>query len=451
MRRPGLRARVTAGFALGALLVSACVALLSYQLTEQFLLSQREATAQRTVFREAEIVRAALATDPADIGAVLRSLDTGVHRRPAVLRTGEWYGRSAGTNLDTVIPALLQEEVAAGRPAVQRVATADGPVLIIGVPLQSGDGFYVVDSMNELDRSLQTLGLVLFLVAAVTTAAGAGLGAYAARYVLRPLASVATAARDITAGDITARLDPAAEPELAHLTTSFNEMVDQLSARMRRDRRFAADVSHELRSPLQTLSAAASVLARRADHLDPRTATAVVLVVDEIDRFQTLVTDLLELARSDQPADVAAVDVAGLARQLCDARGLPADIVTTDPADGMPWNVDRRRMERILANLLDNASRHGGGATAVHLATDTDAHVIHVDDEGPGVNPADRATIFDRFVRGRTAGARGDSDGTGLGLALVAQHAAAHHGAVTVTDRPGGGARFRVELPRQQS
>jgi signal transduction histidine kinase len=162
-------------------------------------------------------------------------------------------------------------------------------------------------------------------------------------------------------------------------------------------------------------------------------------------RFQTLVTDLLELSRSDQPPDLAPVPIADLVRQVVKARGLPPQIVAADGA--AVWNVDRRRFEQLVANLLDNADRHGGGAVAVRLSTDGNLRIVEVDDEGPGVAPQDRTAIFDRFVRGGTASARGDSEGTGLGLALVARHASAHGGRVFVTDRPGGGARFRVELP----
>jgi signal transduction histidine kinase len=139
-------------------------------------------------------------------------------------------------------------------------------------------------------------------------------------------------------------------------------MVDQLSRRMKRDRRFAADVSHELRSPLQTLSAAASVLARRRAHLDPRTATAAALLTDEVARFQDLVTDLIELSRGEHAADRTAVDVAGLARRLCRSRGLNTDLVSVAPGTDPNWQVDRRRFEQVLVNLMDNAQRHGGGA-----------------------------------------------------------------------------------------
>jgi signal transduction histidine kinase len=327
------------------------------------------------------------------------------------------------------------------------VRTATGAALVVGVPLSSSTNFYEVDFLPELEHTLRVLALVLTLVAVSTTGAGAGLGWYATRHVMRPLASVAKAAQEITAGDFSARLDPGAEPELERLTSSFNQMVDQLSMRLERDRRFAADVSHELRSPLQTLTAAASVLTHRRQHVDERTAIAVGLIVDEVARFQSLVTDLLELARSDQPPERSQVNVADLARLVCRARGIAEDIVRVEGDGDTVWSVDRRRFQQVLSNLVDNADRHGGGPRAVRVGGGAGLRYLEVDDEGPGVHPRDRTAVFDRFMRGRSSGARGDSDGTGLGLALVAQHVTAHGGRVFVTDRPGGGARFRVELP----
>ncbi|GAA1408688.1 ATP-binding protein [Catellatospora coxensis] len=452
MKRPGLRARVTAGFAVGALLVSAAMALLSYQLTERFLLDERERTAKRAVMSDARIVRAGLDVDDPEVLPVLRSLDTGANRRALLWHDGDFYSRTVVDNtLTDSLPDSVMTMVSQGKAGVQRVRIGDRPAMVFGVPLGPDTALYEIDYMGELDGNLKVLGLVLTLVAAGTAVAGALMGMYASRRVMRPLATVADAARDIAAGNLAARLDPATEPDLARLATSFNHMVDQLSARMERDRRFAADVSHELRSPLQTLSAAASVLERRRDQFDPRTAQATGLVVEEVQRFQELVTDLLELARSDQPADSSPVDVAAIARQLCRQRGLPTSLVTVEADTSPVWHVDRRRIEQVLANLIDNAQAHGGGAVAVRLTRHHSLQVLEVDDEGPGVSPDDRDAIFDRFVRGRSAGARGDNDGTGLGLALVAQHVTAHAGTVQVLDRPGGGARFRIELPPERT
>jgi signal transduction histidine kinase len=446
MKRPGLRAKVTAGFAAGALVISAAMAVLSYDLTYRSLLAVRERNAVRAAYIDATVVHAGLGAERPDIIEVLRSLDTGSTRRPLLRRDGNWYARSADVGLTAAIPAGLQELVSAGQPAIQRVRTDAGPAVVVGVPLPDHTEFYVIDLMLEFDRTLRVLSLVLTLVAAGTTAAGAGLGFYVTRRVLRPLAGVTSTAQHIADGDLTARLDPAAEPELEQLTTAFNQMVDQLGRRLERDRRFAADVSHELRSPLQTLAAAASVLARRRDTLDGRTARAVDLITGEVARFQVLVTDLLELARTDQPPELEPVDLAELARQICRTRELPTDIVTVAPGVDPIWRVDRRRMGQALANLVDNACRYGGGPVAVSLGCADGVRYVEVDDDGPGVPPGDRATIFDRFVRGRSAHARGDTDGAGLGLALAAEHVAAHGGRIEVVDRPGGGARFRIEL-----
>jgi signal transduction histidine kinase len=439
-----LSTRVVAGFAAGALALSTIIAAASYQLSRGSLLAERERTAVRATYFDAAAVRADLTAANPDIVEILRSLDTGAVRRPVVHRDGAWYARSADTDASEAVPAGLVERVSRGRPGMQRVRTGGHPSVVIGVPLSDSTAFYEVHSLEELDRTLQLLALVLSVAALTTAALGAGFGAYATRYVLRPLYRVADAAEEIAAGDLSARLDPAVEPDLTRLTTSFNTMVDRLAERMQRDRRFAADVSHELRSPLQTLQAAASVLTNRRAALDDRSATAVKLISDEVDRFQALVVDLIELARSDQPADRSPVRAVELATQLAAAHGLADGSVDGDP-DAV-WNVDRRRLEQILSNLLDNAAKYGGGPVAVRLLTRPGGYRLEVDDAGPGVGSADRATIFERFVRGRAAGARGNDDGTGLGLALVAEHAAAHGGSVHVLDRPGGGAGFRVDL-----
>ncbi|MFC7547390.1 sensor histidine kinase [Plantactinospora sp. GCM10030261] len=447
MKRLGLRARVTAAFAVGALVLAASMALVSYELTRRSLLTERERTAVRAAYFDAGVVESGLDTDNPDILEVLRTLDTGGTRRAVLRRDGKWYARLPDSGITAAIPGDLRQLVESGEPAVQRVRVEGQPVLLVGVPVSRGSTYYEVNSLRDLEQSFQILGLVLTAVAIVVAGSGATLGWYATRHGLRPLTAVTDAAESIAAGDFTTRLDPATDPDLARLSTSFNHMVDQLARRIQRDRRFAADVSHELRSPLQTLAAATSVLARRRPDHDERTATAARLVADEVDRFQRLVNDLLDLARSDQPAHRAPVDVEDLAREACRDRELPDSLVQVDPGTPVRWRVERRRVAQVLANLLDNAVTYGTGPVAVRLARVGDTGVLEVDDAGPGVPAGDREAIFDRFVRGRVSHTRGAGEGTGLGLALVAQHAAAHRGSVGVSDRPGGGARFRVTLP----
>lgn len=451
MIRLGLRARTSAVFAAGALGVSAALALATYELTRHSLLSERERTAVRAAYFDAAVVRQGLATESTDIVDVLRTLDTGQARRPLIFRDGQWFARTADTGFTSSVPESLRAVVRSGHPGVQRVSLNGTPTLVVGVPLAGADAnYYELTAQTELQRTLRQLAGTLALVALVTTLAAAALGQWASRRILRPLASVATTARSIAGGDLTARLETTNDPDLAPLTASFNNMVDELAARTERDRRFAADVSHELRSPLQTLTAATGVLANRRGSFEPRAAAATDLVVAELDRFSTLVTDLLELARADQPLTPGAVDVAQLVRRVCSACAVPESAVHVQP--GLTWTIDERRFERVLANLVDNAARHAGGATSVTCSVVDGALRLVVEDAGPGVPPDERGVVFDRFARGRRASARGGADGrgtdgTGLGLSLVAQHVAAHGGTVLVEDAASGGARFRVDLP----
>jgi two-component system, OmpR family, sensor histidine kinase MtrB len=447
VRRLGLRARVTAVFALGALALSLALSGATYQITRQSLLGERERTLQRAAYFDAVEVRRGLRVEGAVATEVLRNLDTGESRRPFLRRNGEWQSRTADAGVTEAIPTSMQELVLAGTPAVQLVELRGEPAYVVGIPLDDlAAGYFEVTTLGELRRTLNVLATVLGLAALGTTLAGAALGSYASRRALGPLASVAEAADGIASGDLGARVARDTDPDLDRLAVAFNRMVDEVQGRAESDRRFAADVSHELRSPLQTLSAATSVLVRRRTHLDDRTAAAVDLLDDEVVRFERLVTDLLELARSDRPAERRPVDVVALVCDVVARRGMSPDVVEVS-GDSRTADVDPRRFEQVLANLLDNADRHGGGAVRVGVSVDPRMLHLEVDDEGPGVPPEERELVFDRFARGRAASARGGTDGTGLGLALVAQHVAAHLGSVEVRDRPGGGARFVVQLP----
>ena len=173
MIRLSLRARVMASFAAGALLLSATMAILSYDLTRRTLLASRERSAIRAAYFDATVVHGGLATDRPDVVEVLRSLDTGSSRRPVLRRDGDWYAKTADGGYTAAIPEELQQLVASGQPAVQRVHTGTGAAIVVGIPLADATQFYVVDSLEELERSLRVLALVITLVAAGTTAAGA--------------------------------------------------------------------------------------------------------------------------------------------------------------------------------------------------------------------------------------------------------------------------------------
>jgi signal transduction histidine kinase len=232
-----------------------------------------------------------------------------------------------------------------------------------------------------------------------------------------------------------------------------------VQARIEREARFASDVSHELRSPITALAAAAEVIDGRRGELPDRTQQALDVVVGQVRRFDAMVIDLLELSRIDAGATdlhTEEVDIATLCRRIAARNGfadLPIDVSTkagsNGNGNGAPPSavVDRMRFERILTNLLENAAHHGGGPLRISIEpTDGPFLLVAVEDAGPGVARGERARIFERFARGSAARHR---IGTGLGLALVAEHATAQGGEAWVEDRPGGGARFVVRLPRE--
>jgi signal transduction histidine kinase len=447
LRRFGLRARISALFSLGAFVLSSGIAVAAYDLTRHSVLQERERTAVRAAFFDEAVAQQGLTGENPDVVEALRSLDTGQARRPLVHREGKWFSRTADDGLVSAIPAKLLHTVGGGTPAVQRIEVAGQPAVVVGIPLPRGGGeFYEVHSLTEARRTLRTLGAALLGAALAATFGAAALGRWASRRLLAPVSDVGAAAQRISGGDLTTRLE-ISDPDLRPVAESFNAMVQELSDRIAKDQRFAADVSHELRSPLQTLTAAADVLAARADRLDPRSAAASRLVAEEAERFGLLVQDLLELARDDRPARLQTVPVAPLLERLCRNRGLPLDVLAVSEEIGC-WSLEPRRIERILDNLIDNADKYGGGVVRLAAEVRDDELVITVDDDGPGIPPEERAVVFDRFARGRTASARGAAQGTGLGLSIAARHAAAHGGTLGVSDHDGRGARFTVTLPR---
>jgi signal transduction histidine kinase len=228
-------------------------------------------------------------------------------------------------------------------------------------------------------------------------------------------------------------------------------MARSLEDRIERDARFASEVSHELRSPLMTLNASVEVLNNNRDSMTERNQTALDLLTDDVTRFTALVEDLLEISRYDVgTASLRAepIDLVEFVRQS--VHHSPDDVVIDVGAlDHLVVAGDKRRLAQVVANLVDNAAKYGAGEIRVAVGQEDDFAIIAVEDEGPGVPEAERGVIFDRFSRGSAGGRRGHGTGSGLGLALVAEHVGLHGGDVWVDDRLDGseGARFTVRIP----
>ncbi len=450
-RRLGLRSRLTAAFALGASLLSALLAVVTYSLVRDNLVSQRENSATLQAYVDASFMRDGLRRAGAEPGELLASLNP-TAASPFMLVDDVPYSNDLAVGLNE-FPEGLRAAVIDGQPSRMRYSLDGAARVAIGVPLPAVDAYYFESaSFEEVESALGSLTIALLIAGSVTTIAGASLGAAAGRSVLRPLAEVRQAAAAIAGGRLDTRVSTVDDADLGLLVTSFNDMARALQERIERDARFASDVSHELRSPLTTLAASIEVLQGRRDEMPERAQSALDLLVADVHRFNTMVADLLEISRFDAGNASLQLDNVRIAELVSLAVALhrtPVEVEVEPGASACMVQVDKRRLVRVLANLLDNAEAYGGGATLVSVeVVGTDVRIA-VTDEGPGVDPSEGGRIFERFSRGgAVAGRRGTSEGVGLGLALVKEHVGLHGGQVWVEDGPGGvGARFVVELP----
>ncbi|HEV7861594.1 MAG TPA: ATP-binding protein [Acidimicrobiia bacterium] len=446
--RLGLRARATVAFGCIALFLSATLATMAYELTRSYLIKQRQTTAMRQAYVNARLARSVLRTPDPDVPTILASLQTSSGSVAVLNYQDRWFASKVGIGPNAV-PSSLRKEVLAGNVGRQRF-NLDGPQVAVGVPLPAVNAFYFEFSpMTELDRSLSLLARALALGAAITVLGGAAVGRYASSRVLRPLRGVATAASRISHGALDTRLDAKGDPDLTPLIASFNEMVDALQDRIDREARFASDVSHELRTPLAAIGSAVNIVRRRR-HSPEEAAAALDVLEQQIESFQKLVLDLLEISRLESGTarlEREPIEPDRFARSVLATTGRASVPLGVEPGAPDRVLVDPRRLSQMLINLLENADNYAGGPTALIVSGNETVVRFAVEDRGPGIAEHERHHIFERFARGESSGRPGAGDGTGLGLSLVAEHARLHHGHVWVEERVGGGARFVVELP----
>ncbi|MEU0529037.1 sensor histidine kinase [Amycolatopsis tolypomycina] len=449
IHRLSLRWRVAAAFGIGLALVMTVLAVATWNLTTGYMLEQREQSVTRQSEVNVRLVDAALAEHAGDLDELLTGLATGPDSSILLSRPAGWL--TSGRQVDpAVVPAALLDRAQHGVAARQRFFANGIPVLGVATPVGGDNSVYVeLYPLLELDRTFRYLSTLLVAGTVAAALFGVGLGAWAARRALRPLTTLTAAASRVARGDLTARLPEQSDPDLTPLAASFNATAGQLEQRVRQDARFASDVSHELRSPLTTMVNVTEVLERRQDTMPETAQRALRLLRSELRRFQRMVVDLLEISRADQDDGTGAVelvDLGDLVRNVVDSRPR-SDVRIEVGSDPALVSADRRRIDRVVANLLDNADHYGGGAVTVTVGRHGDRARIVVDDAGSGVPPALRERIFERFARGLHSASRDQDTGSGLGLAIVADHVHRHGGHVWVEDRPGGGARFVVELP----
>jgi two-component system sensor histidine kinase MtrB len=334
--------------------------------------------------------------------------------------------------------------------------------LIVGTKLNSYQLYYLFPLTQER-QSLMVVQRTLFGVGAVLVLLLAGIASLVTRQVVIPVRLAAQSAERLAAGRLEERMKVRGEDDLARLATSFNDMaanlqekIVQLEELSKVQRQFVSDVSHELRTPLTTIRIAADVLYETRADFDPLVSRSAELLQSQLERFEGLLVDLLEISRYDAGAatlDAESIDVrelvlraVGDTEDLAERKG--SKIVQQLPGEATMAEVDRRRVERILRNLLVNAVEHGeGNDIIVSVAADRDALAIAVRDHGCGLRPGEAHMVFDRFWRADPARAR-TTGGTGLGLSISKEDARLHGGWLQAWGEPGHGSLFRLSLPR---
>lgn len=444
-RRLRLADRVALGFALMALVLSVVLAGAAWLLGSSYVNHQNEMSAVAQTVDNALLVRERVRSGANAGTALLDGLRYPPGAASLLVYKGRSYPSASGVQIE--LPEDLSLHVRHGAEEYRRVQLGGEPYLVVGVPLsRHGDAFFEFYSLADLKRTLEILWVVLLVGAVGTSLLGLALGRMASHRMLRPLSEVTSAAAAIAHGDLSARLSTDADPDLADLAGSFNRTADALEHRVRADARFAGDVSHELRTPLTTMLNSLALLQNRRHELPPDVVEPLDLLSEDLQRFRKLVVDLLDISKSDgggQDTDQEAVLLADLVRRAADTAAARPVTEVLPGAEGLVVQADKRRLERVLSNLVENAEVHGRGCAAVRVRAVPGAARVEVDDRGDGIPVALRERIFERFARDRAD----SGTGVGLGLAIVARHVHWHAGEVWVEDADGGGARFVVQLP----
>jgi len=383
-----------------------------------------------------------------------------------------------GTNLvaeTSVPPALRAAIVDSGRQSwtytdIQFLDGRSTPGLVVGAPLTVPTvGPYELYYLFPLTQEQGTLDLVrssVIVTGLLLLILLVGVALLVTRQVVVPVRAASRTAVRLADGNLSERMPVRGTDDLARLATSFNAMAESLATQIRQledlsrvQQRFVSDVSHELRTPLTTIRMAADVVYDDRELLDAPTERAVELLQNQLDRFEALLADLLEISRFDAGAavlDEERVDLIALVRQAVDAAapladhaGLDVRLIAVDRECVVP--CDQRRVARIIRNLLENAIEHGDlHGIDVRVAHDAEAASVTVRDFGAGLRPGESSLVFNRFWRADPARAR-TTGGTGLGLAISLEDARLHGGWLEAWGEPGKGACFRLTLPMDRS
>jgi two-component system, OmpR family, sensor kinase len=373
------------------------------------------------------------------------------------------FGATSNSTAEPVLPKPLPSATE-GNPAVMTLAGVNGVAhyraAIWPEDLFRGEYVVLAIPLTDVELTLSQLLQLEVLISLGVVGATAVLALIIIRIGLRPLQRMAGVAQDIAAGDLTRRVEPATQDtEIGRLGIALNGMLSQIEAAFgertrseQRLRRFIADASHELRTPLTSVRGYAEMLRRGAQESPEDASIARRRIEEESKRMSLMVDDMLVLARLGQgrPLDQAPVDLQSIARDaVADAHAVaPQRSITLDAPTPVVVTGDDTRLRQAMGNLIRNALVHTPSESPIEVALETHDGLatMSVVDHGPGLKPDDAGRVFEAFYRADPSRSR-DSGGAGLGLSIVAAVVDAHGGSVKVSETPGGGATFEVELP----
>jgi two-component system sensor histidine kinase MtrB len=437
-----LRRRLTIVLALAVGLSGAALAAGSYFVVRHNLLADSVDSSVVQTRRNLEVARAFRGESAQRLIQAYRSrgdFETVVTRSGHAFLSGLVTLRSVPPGLRTIVDR--------GELGYQRTSVAGTNYLVTATPAANGTRLYFFFSEDGLRHELAVLRNILLAGVGILVLLAALAGVVLARSALRPVARASDAARSLAEGLLETRLPVEGRDEFGAWAQSFNEMaaaleakIAALSAAQARERRFTADVAHELRTPLTALMGEASLLAEHVERMPAESRRPAELLIADVGRLRRLVEDLMEISRFDAGAEsvhAEEVDVAALVRATVRARGWEERVWLG--GDGLRVTSDPRRLERIVANLVDNALEHGGSSVSVRVGDGA----IEVADDGPGIAAEHLPHVFERFYK---ADASRSGNGTGLGLAIAQENARLLGGVLEVASDPGGGTRFTLTI-----
>ena len=481
--RRSLRRRVALAFAAAVAVTALGLSLSAYystKIAQQDDALQKALSQSRFNFGLADTVLPSIPTDDDNIRLLNRLLIRGDFSTLIDTGTKTFNGGAQFVALSLISPEL-RAAVSAHRIAYQNLLVGGDPSIVVGGQVRaSGLQLYFFYSQKTRLAELRGLRTILLAAGAILVVLGAFVGSFLARRLFRPVGAASVAAAHMSEGDLDIRL-PAGSDEFGVLAASFNRMAENLQAKMgdleagqARERRFAADVTHELRTPIAALVGEASLLKAKLEALPDGTVTpefkrVAQLVTTDIARLRLLVDDLLEISRLDAGAAelvMEPVDLREFLERVKAAHGWPREVEilssptkpratekpgTTPPDDSastshpLVFQADKRRLERIMVNLVENSLRHGIPPVQVETWSSSDEVFVSVTDHGAGIPTEHLPHIFERFYKADPS--RAASRGSGLGLAIARENARLLGGELTAGAAPGGGARFLLALP----